>query len=140
MTPRQQIFAVVVCLLLAALIVELVRRRRLSEYHSGLWLVFATGLLVLVLWYGALESLSAFIGARVVTTTVFILAFLFLVVASIHISTELTRLDQLVRGIAQEIALFEARFAQHTAGKEPPGQSPVGHVPVAGQGPAGPAP
>lgn len=122
MTPRQEAFSIVVCVVLLAVIAWLVRQRRLSEYHSGLWLVFGVGLLVMVLWYDALQFLARLAGAVVVTTAVFITAFLFLVAVSIHTSTELTRLHRLVRTLAQELALLEARL------KEPPdARPPLGH-------------
>jgi len=65
----------------------------------------------MVLWYDALEFLARLAGAVVVTTVVFIVAFLLLVTVSIHTSTELTRLDRLVRVLAQELALLEARLS-----------------------------
>ena len=119
MTLRQEVFAVVICVILLAVIVELVRQRRLSEYHSGMWLLFGSGMLILVLWYGALEFVSKQMGAILVTTTVFILAFLFLTAVCIHMSTELTRLHRLVRALSQELALIEEKLAEHLHDQEP---------------------
>jgi len=118
MSLRQEVFAVTACVILLAVIVELVRQRRLSEYHSGMWLLFGCGMLILVVWYGALEFLTRQIGAVLVTTTVFILAFLFLTAVCIHMSTELTRLHRLVRTLTQEIALIEGKFDEHVASGE----------------------
>jgi hypothetical protein len=125
MTPRQQVFSISVCLVLLAAIIWLVRQRRLSEYHSGLWLLSGAGLLTMVLWYGALEFLAELAGAVVVTTAVFVIAFLFLVAVSIHTSCEMTRLDRRVRLLTQEIALLEARLAKRQAAP-PPGIASVG--------------
>lgn len=108
MTPTQRIFAITASVATFAVILELVRRRRLKEEYSFLWIVTAVAMLLLASWYGLVERLTALIGAVTVTTTLFLFGLLFLLLISVHYSTVLSRLTQQVRQLAQELAILAA--------------------------------
>ena len=109
MTPTQRVFAVVTSVATLAFIVELVRRRRLKEEYSWLWIVTAAGMIVLSAWYGLIEKVTRLIGAVTVTTTLFLFGLLFLLVISVHFSTVISRLTEQVRRLTQELAILEAK-------------------------------
>ena len=71
--------------------IELVRRRLLREEYSVLWLSTSLLMFVLVSQYEWLEELTQFIGAVLPTTTLFIGAFLFLLLIVVQFSIKLTR-------------------------------------------------
>src|SRR3989442_1636035 len=50
MTPHQQFFAVLTSIIVFFLILELVRRRRLREEYSWLWLLTGAAMIVLAVW------------------------------------------------------------------------------------------
>ena len=79
LTPRQQIFALVAAVGLLVFIVEMVRRRRLREEYSWLWIVTGVAIFVLVIWFGLLEWLTHLIGAVTPVSTFFMFGILFLV-------------------------------------------------------------
>ncbi len=112
MTPTQRIFAIVTSVATLVFIVELVRRRKLKEEYSWLWIVTGVVMVVLSAWYGLIEHITRFIGAVTVTTTLFIFGLLFLLVISVHFSTVISRLTQQVRRLAQEIAILSAERDQ----------------------------
>ncbi|HET8539056.1 MAG TPA: DUF2304 domain-containing protein [Anaeromyxobacter sp.] len=112
MTPNQRIFAVLVSVATLAFVVELVRRRKLKEEYSWLWILTSAGMIVLAGWYGLIERLTHLIGAVTVTTTLFLFGLLFLLVLSVHFSTVLSRLTQQVRRLTQEVAILAAERDQ----------------------------
>jgi hypothetical protein len=107
-TPTQRVFAVAASLGTFAVIIELVRRRKLREEYAFLWVVTSAGMIVLSAWYGLIERITRLIGAVTVTTTLFVFALLFLLLISVHFTTVLSRLTVQVRRLAQELAILQA--------------------------------
>jgi hypothetical protein len=118
MTPTQRIFAVVASVATLAFIVELVRRRKLKEEYSWLWITTGVGMVVLSTWYGLIERITRLIGAVTVTTTLFLFALLFLLVISVHFTTVISKLTQQVRRLTQEIAILSAERDQAGAERD----------------------
>ncbi len=120
MTPQQQIFALLAGGAIFVGIIELIRRRMLREEYAWLW--FATGfvIFVLVIWYDLLRELSRLIGAKVVTTTLFLFALLFLILINVHYSIKISALTNQVKDLAQALALQRARSEE----KQAPDQAP----------------
>ncbi len=108
MTQNQRIFAIIAALGTLLFILELVRRRRLKEEYSWLWILTSMTMIVLVSWYGLIEHISSLIGAVLPTTTLFIFALLFLLLISVHFSTVISRLSQQIRRLTQELAILSA--------------------------------
>lgn len=106
MNSTQRIFAIVTSLGTLFLILELVRRRRLKEEYSWLWLATTAVMLTLSSWYGLIEAITRAIGAVTVTTTLFVFGLLFLLLISVHFSIVISRLTQQVRRLTQELAIL----------------------------------
>lgn len=108
MTSTQRLFAIVTSLGTLFVILELVRRRRLKEEYSCLWIGTAATMLILSTWYGLIEWITHLIGAVTVTTTLFLCGLVFLLLISVHFSTVISRLTQQVRRLTQELAILAA--------------------------------
>lgn len=111
MPLTQKIFALIICSLVFLLTVELVRKRRLREEYSVLWLLTSVVMFVLVLNYDWLLVLTDLIGAAVPTTTLFIGAILFLMLIALQFSLKLSDLSDKVKNLAQENALLRAELS-----------------------------
>lgn len=109
MTLQQKLFAFIMGAGLFLVIIEMVRRRRLAEEYSFLWLLTGFGIVVLVLWYDLLEWLTSFIGAMTPTTTLFIFGFVFLILINLHYSIKITKLAIQVKDLTQKIAIHEKK-------------------------------
>ncbi len=120
MTPQQQVFALIAGGAIFVLIIELIRRRMLREEYSWLW--FATGfvMFLVVVWYDLLVEISDLIGARVVTTTLFLFALLFLILINIHYSIKISALTNQVKDLAQALALQRAQDEEKASPDSPP--------------------
>ena len=78
MTLQQKIFAIITVACILIVIIYLVKKRKLREEYSWLWLLTGFVMLVLVLWYDLLLYITDLIGAATVTTTLFIFGIIFL--------------------------------------------------------------
>jgi hypothetical protein len=106
-TPRQKVFAICVSIALLATIVELVRRRKLREEYSWLWVTAGVVILALALSYDFVRWLTHLVGAATPTTTVFLLGILFLVAVTVQYSIRLSDISRRAKDLAQELALMK---------------------------------
>lgn len=122
MPLQQKLTTATVALGILLLVLELVRKRRLREEYSWLWLLTGVGLLVVTLWYDALLWLTALIGAKSTSSTVFFLGHVFLILVCIQFSVRLSRMTEQVKTLGQKLALLEAeRAAFEQRGLDPHG-------------------
>lgn len=108
----QKIFAIIASSLLLLLIVELVRRRKMREEYSFLWIVTGVMILVLTVWYDLLVALTHLIGAVLPTTTLFIFGMIFLVLILIHFSIRISDFASKIEELAQEVAMLRQRVGE----------------------------
>jgi hypothetical protein len=87
-------------------IIELVRRRKLREEYSWLWLITGVTIVVLSLWYDLLLAISTFIGGIWPSAILFFFGLLFLLLISIQQSVKISKLTDDVKDLSQEIALL----------------------------------
>ena len=106
MPLRQQLMAILISLVLMVVIVELVRRRKLREEYSWLWLLTGASLLILSVWYELLVAITHVIGAVLPTSTLFFFGLLFLLLINLHYSIKISQLTTQVKNLAQQIALL----------------------------------
>jgi hypothetical protein len=110
---RQKIFAVFATLCLLLFIFELVRRRKMREEYSFLWIITGVSILILIIWYDLLIILSKIIGAVAPTTTLFIFAIIFLMLICINFSIKISSLtDQLIK-LTQDLALLKLNIREN---------------------------
>ena len=106
-TARQKTLALVVSGALLLLILELVRRRKLREEYSWLWLLTALAIMTLALRYDFLLTMTQLIGAVVPISTLFFFGLVFLMVISISYSVRISTLSLQVKNLAQKLTILE---------------------------------
>lgn len=116
MFPEQKKFAFIASIVFFLLIIELVRRRKLREEYSWAWLIIGGSILIPVLWYGLLVRITNLIGAVVPTTTLFIFAFLAVLMLCLFLSIKLSLLTNGLKKIAQEMALLKLEVDDQNRG------------------------
>lgn len=112
MPLRQKIFAIIISLTLLVFIIELVRRKKLREEYSWLWLLTGAVILILALWYDLLQGITYLIGARLPTSTLFFLGLVFLILIAIQFSVKVSELNNQVKNLAQENGLLKNRVEE----------------------------
>ena len=106
------IFAVLVL----AVVIELLRRRQLKEKYAILWLVTAVAIIPLGMYPGLLDAVSRSLGIATGASLVLFLAIAFLLFVCMHLSWEVSRLEEETRVLAEEIALINLRRSQPDGG------------------------
>lgn len=112
MIDRAMIFGLLASVATLALVLELVRRRRLREEYSLLWLATALVLIVLSLSRPLLDVLAEIVGIFYPPSALFLVAVVFILFILLHFSTVLTRLAQENKETAQQLAILRWQLEQ----------------------------
>jgi hypothetical protein len=113
-----RIVAIAGSLALLVFVVELVRRRRLKEEYSVLWVATALALLLLAVWGALLRDLAHLIGAGSQASTLYFFGILFVVFVLLHFSVRVSNLERKVVVLLQEVALLTERESRAHTSKE----------------------
>ena len=108
MTDVVQIVSVAVSAALLALVLELVRRRSLTEEYSFIWIVSAAALLGLSLWRNVLEVAAAALGVHYPPAVLLLVLTLFVVIVSLYFSVVVSRQKKQIERLVEEMALLDA--------------------------------
>lgn len=101
-----KILSIVACGTVVVLVIELIRRGRLKERYSLLWLFAGMILLVLSSSRSLLDFFSSLVGIYYPPSFLFLLAFLFLLLITLHFSVVISGLSEKNKRLAQELALL----------------------------------
>ena len=90
-------------------VLRLVVQGRLRVRYAGLWLTVSLGLAVLALVPGLLRRVSSALGFTVPANLLFFVGLVLLVLVGIHLSVAVTRLEDRVQRLAEELVLLSDR-------------------------------
>ncbi|MBL8116468.1 MAG: DUF2304 domain-containing protein [Anaerolineae bacterium] len=93
-------------------VLELVRRRKLKEEYSLLWLATAVVLIILSVSRPLLDTLASLVGIFYPPSALFLVAMIFVLFILLHFSTVITRLTQENKENAQQLALLKWQLEQ----------------------------
>jgi hypothetical protein len=116
MLDRQRIVAIALAGAVIALVFELVRRRKLREEYSWVWIGTAVVVAVLAVQQDLLLTFSRWIGASSSVSTLFFGALLFLFALVLQFSVRMSRLTHRNRTLGQRLALLEAEVLRLKGG------------------------
>ena len=113
-----------VAIVLLATILELVRRRKLREKYAVVWVATGVTILPLAAFPRVLDGVALSLGILSGTSLVLFLAVAFLLLLAMHLSWELSQLEEETRTLSEEVALIRAELRGQ---KRQPG-APIQHV------------
>lgn len=108
MPIEQRVVVVVTSLLISLVIFELVRKRRLREEYSWLWLL--AGALIAVAGvtpFPVLEKLANLMGSTNPPAAIFFLGFVGVTLLCLQFSVRLSRMTEQIKNLAQQVSLLE---------------------------------
>lgn len=108
MTNLVQLVAVSFSLLLLAIVLELVRRRKLTEEHSLIWIVGAVALLTLSVWRNLLDLTARAVGIYYPPALLLLALTGFVFLVSLYFSVVISRQRQEIERMIEELALIDA--------------------------------
>lgn len=106
-TFRIQILSIIGSVLLLAFILELLRKRKLREEYSLLWLGGGMLFLVLSLWRDLLTQLSFALGIAYPPAALFLVLIMGAYLMLLHFSLVFSAMSEKTKAMAQEIALLK---------------------------------
>lgn len=117
-----RLVALVLGVALLIFIIDLVRRRKLKEEYSVLWVTTAIVMLVLSVWFELLVWITDLIGGVAPSSTLFFFGLLFVFFMLLHFSLRVSALERQLVSLVQEIGLMTARDPE--PGGDPPAPPP----------------
>ena len=106
------IVALVGGLIALSLMGELLRRRQLKEKYAVLWLFVGVGMLVLAVWPQLVDVVARAIGVKSGTNLLLFVGVLILTLVCVHLSWEVSRLEDKSRALAEEIGVLRLEVEQ----------------------------
>jgi hypothetical protein len=116
---RTQIIVALGAVGLALYVLDLVRRRRLSEEYSLLWVVCTTAIAVLGFSTPVLLWVTQLLGMYGAASTAYSFGLMFAVVMLLYLSVKLSRLGAENQALARELALLRFDLDRATSGRAP---------------------
>lgn len=106
------IFGISSAALALAVVIELLRRRRLRERHAIWWLVAGTFALIVGIFPATLQWAASLVGIEVPLNLVFFVSIGVLFFVCLQHSSELTKLEDKTRALAETMALQDLRLRE----------------------------
>ena len=92
---------------------EMMRRHRLREKYALIWALVALGIITVAAFPSLLVNASRALGLEVPTNLLFFVASMVIMILTLQHSSELGRLEERTRTLAEEIALLRLEIDQH---------------------------
>src|SRR3982750_3036439 len=103
---RAHVFIIVLTIGTLAFILRLVRGQRLKAKYSLLWLGVGGGMLVLAILPGVFDRLARRLGVEYQPALFLVLGLGVLLLVVVHLSFELSRMENRVRSLAEEVTFL----------------------------------
>jgi hypothetical protein len=107
-----RIIAIIISLSLLIITFELIRREKLKERYSLLWIATALSIFILSLWTKILDAIALFIGVRIPSNALFFIGTTFLMLIIFYLTVVVSELSKKNERLAQEITLFKKRMEE----------------------------
>lgn len=109
MPTRLKVLVVVIGLTIFLGIIELVRRKRLREEYSFIWLLTGFAFVLLAVKNDLLVQLSQVLEITLPVNTLFFLALIFMMLLCLYFSLRISSLTTQVKNLAQQLALMQVK-------------------------------
>jgi hypothetical protein len=127
------VFVIVVAVVIALVVLAYIRKWRLREEYSLLWLLLVAAMVLLASFEGITVWVADRLDVAYAPSILYFVALAFIAAMLFHYSLEISRLSDQSRRLAQEMSLLRSRLEQET----PPaaaGDKPAQQEPKEGQG------
>lgn len=109
MTLKFQICIILGIIILLAIILNLIKRKKLNLKYSLLWIATVVVMLIVAIFPMLAEYLASFLGIYSVTNAVFVIAGLFALLIILSLTSIVSRQTERIRNLTQEQAILEKR-------------------------------
>jgi hypothetical protein len=119
------VFVIVVAVVIALVVLAYIRKWRLREEYSLLWLLLVAAMVLLASFEGITVWVADRLDVQYAPSILYFVALAFIAAMLFHYSLEISRLSDQSRRLAQEISLLRSRLERETppaAAGDGPGQ------------------
>ena len=117
MDPFQYALGIAAAVSTFAIVIEMLRRRRLRERHAGWWIVAGLLAIVISVFPQTLKFAASSLGFEVPVNLVFFFSLFILFLVALQHSSELTKLEAHNRILVERIVLIEMKIENQTNSK-----------------------
>lgn len=114
---RLNIIVIIIGLAILVGIIDLVRRRKLNEEYSFLWLIIGIILVLITIFPESVSYISQLIGTELPINTLFFIGIIFLMLLGVFFSLKISVLSNRVKNLSQKIAILENSIKKLTEEK-----------------------
>ncbi|MDP4091893.1 MAG: DUF2304 domain-containing protein [Bacillota bacterium] len=118
MTFNVYIIAIIFSIIFLVAIIELVRKNKLLEKYSLLWILFGVVLLILSSTPLFIEKIASVLDIKYAPSVLFLFGMVYLIIYNLHITTVFSKQSQKITRLNQEIALLKEKVEKMEANKE----------------------
>lgn len=106
--------AFLLALAIVGLVAEMLRRKKLREKYAIWWLVVGLATLVLAAFPELLVTVAQIVGVQLPSNLLFILSILMLLGVCLHLSWEISVVEEETRVLAEEVAILRTQVERIT--------------------------
>ena len=106
---NQKVFIIITGFILLCIVIELVRRRKMLEQYSALWILIGVCAVTFLWLYPLVEWITALIGAGWTTSTILFGATLALLLLNLQLCVKISEFQYNIKDIVQELAMLADR-------------------------------
>jgi hypothetical protein len=107
--------AFLLALAIVGVVFEMLRRKKLREKYAALWLVVGIGTLILAAFPRLLTIVTELVGVQLPSNLLFIISILLLLGVSLHLSWEISVVEDETRTLAEEVAILRVMVEEMSA-------------------------
>lgn len=113
--------AFILSLAIVGVVFEMLRRKKLREKYAALWLIVGIGVLVLAAFPRLLTIVTELAGVQLPSNLLFIISILLLLGVCLHLSWEISVVEDETRTLAEEVAILRALIEERPAAESQEG-------------------
>jgi hypothetical protein len=101
-----RVIALIVSVAFLVAVLNLVRRGKLKEEYTPIWILVALGLMATSIWFDLVRVVTRAVGAWTPSSTLFFFGEMFLLVLCLNYAVRLSVLSGQVKVLAQEVSML----------------------------------
>ena len=107
----------ILCFALVGIIIELIRQNRLKEHYAIIWLLTAVSIFIFGIWPDTLNMIARLVRLHHLTT-LFMVAFLFLLAIVLHFTLAISQLFDRNKRLTQEVDWLRFELEEFRQGEK----------------------
>jgi hypothetical protein len=123
-----QILSIIASLLIFAVVINLVRHRKLKTEYSLIWLTVSAVFIIFSFWRSGIDKLAKLFGIAYAPSVLFIILLIGIIFLLIEFSIIISKQSERIKILVQEMALLkhemEGKFKNNEQEKSDTGQKP----------------